>query len=114
MNTHLRFATLIEKLMDEQFQIGKFRFGLDPLLGLIPFFGDIITVIFSLYIVWIGMMLKLPKNKIVFMIRNVFLDFLIGLFPAIGDIGDIFYKANKKNLRIIHEHVGIVIPGEII
>ena len=102
---HLRVAHFFSKLLDDQFGIGKFRFGLDPLLGLIPGFGDIISFALSLYIVAIGIMLRLPSDKIGLMIKNVMVDFLIGLLPLIGDIADVAYKANKKNLAIIHDHV---------
>jgi hypothetical protein len=117
MNIHLRFATILAHLMDEQFSIGKIKFGLDPILGIIPGFGDIISLGLSFYIVIIGMMLRLPQDKISSMIKNVILDFLIGLLPVVGDVADVFYKANKKNLQIIHDHVGkhsAVVEGEFV
>jgi hypothetical protein len=115
MNFHLQLATFLTKAMDEQFRIGKLRFGLDPLLGLFPGFGDLIALMLSLYIVWIGMLLRLPEEKIGTMVKNVMVDFLLGLIPVVGDVTDVIYKANSRNLRIIHEHIGVtIVEGSII
>jgi hypothetical protein len=117
MNSHLRFATILTHLLDEQFSIGPFKIGLDPILGLLPGFGDILSLALSFYIIIIAMMLRVPSDKISSMIKNIILDFLIGLLPVIGDVADIFYKANKKNLQIIHEHLGNtkhVVEGELV
>lgn len=112
---HLRIATIFSRLLDDQFGVGKFRFGLDPIIGLIPGFGDMVSLGLSIYIVIIGMMLRLPSDKMTLMIRNVMLDFLIGLLPLVGDLADVAYKANKKNLRIIEEHLAKnVVDGEIL
>jgi hypothetical protein len=115
MNFHLQIATALTKIMDEQFRIGKLKFGLDPILGLFPGFGDLIALMLSFYIIWIGMLLSLPQEKIGIMIKNVILDFLLGLIPVVGDISDVVYKANSKNLRIIHEHIGVtIVEGKVI
>lgn len=117
MNIHLRLATTLTHLMDDQFSFGKFKFGLDPILGLFPGFGDILSLALSLYIIFIGMMLRLPEDKMGLMIKNVIVDFLIGLLPVVGDISDVFYKANRKNLQIIHEHLGAnkgIVEGELV
>ncbi|MBP9719015.1 MAG: DUF4112 domain-containing protein [Candidatus Levybacteria bacterium] len=115
MNFHLQIATFLTHLLDEQFKIGKVRFGLDPILGIIPFFGDFLSLGLSVYIFFIAHMLGLPQNKKETMIRNIITDFLIGLIPILGDVSDIFYKANSKNLRLLHEHMEIeVVEGTII
>lgn len=107
-------ATVLTHLMDNQFRVGKFRFGLDPILGVIPGFGDLFSLALSFYIILIAFMLKLPQDKIGTMIRHIITDFLIGLMPIVGDLADLGYKANTKNLRILHEHVGITIDGEVV
>lgn len=116
MNTHLRIATALTKLLDEQFRIGKFSFGLDPILGLFPGLGDMISLGLSFYLVFVAMLLHVPEDKLTQMIKNIILDFLIGLLPVIGDVADVFYKANKKNLQILHEHVGAapIVEGEVV
>ncbi len=91
------------------------RFGIDPILGLIPGGGDLISFILSLYIIWIGIKMELPQNKIIRMIRNTILDFGIGLIPILGDIADFAFKSNLMNLEILKQHTEKnIIEGEII
>ena len=112
---HLHIATILTRLMDEQFRIGKLKFGLDPILGIIPGLGDFVSLLLSSYIVFIALLVGLPSDKVSKMIANVVMDFLIGLVPVVGDVADVFYKANKKNLAIIHEHLGTnVVEGKLL
>lgn len=112
---HIRIATFLTYLLEEQFHIGKFRFGLDPVLGLFPGFGDLVSLILSFYIVGIAYLIRLPNDKIGTMIKNIILDFMIGIVPIVGDIADVVYKANSKNLRILDDHLKkVVVEGEIV
>jgi len=104
MENHLKAASVIANLLDNQFEIFGRRFGLNGLIGLIPEVGDIIVLVFSMYIVWIGVAMGLPVNKIAQMIWNVLIDFFIGLVPVVGDYFDFFRKANMKNLNILHQY----------
>ena len=54
MQNHLKTASYIADLLDNKFKVLGFRFGIDPLLGLIPGGGDLVSFLLSLYIVWIG------------------------------------------------------------
>lgn len=72
-------------------------------MGLISGIGDIIPLVISFYIVWIAARLNMPDQKVAKMIQNIFTDFIIGVIPVIGDIGDFFYKANSKNMKLISE-----------
>lgn len=104
--THLKSAKRITKLLDSQFNILGYKFGLEPLIGLVPGLGDIITVVLSLYLVFIGFQMHLPRKEIVRMLFNIGLDFLIGTIPVVGDISDFFYKANERNMRILERFSG--------
>lgn len=104
MKDHLRTAAFLANLLDNKFKIFGLKFGIDPLLGLIPGGGDLIALIISLYILWVGIKMELPKDKIWRMIRNILLDFGLGLVPVLGDIADFAYKSNLKNLEIIDLH----------
>ncbi len=106
LHNHLHIATRLTRLLDSQFKIGKFRFGLDPILGLFPIGGDTVSLILSLYILGIGVWSKLPILKIIQMFFNITIDYLIGLIPFFGDIFDFGFKANTKNLNILKEHLG--------
>ncbi len=101
MERHLKIASSLTHLLENRFRIFGKKFGLDPILGVIPGIGDVIPIILSFYLVWIAVQLRLPDDKISLMIRNIVIDFFIGIIPLIGDVGDFFYKSNTKNLQII-------------
>ena len=107
MEHHLKVAEAITFLLENRFTFLKYRFGLDPLLGLIPWVGDFLGLLFSLYLIWIGGQMKLPEEKIREMIRNVIADFFIGVIPFIGSVGDFFFKANSRNLKLLKDHARI-------
>lgn len=75
--------------------------GLDFLIGLIPVVGDASMMLVSLRIVHLGRKLGVPKQLQTAMLRNIAIDFGLGFVPLIGDIVDLFYKANLKNVRLI-------------
>lgn len=111
---HLRIARSITKLLEGQFAIGKMKFGLDAVIGFFPVLGDIIPAALSFYLIWIGLKIELPGNKIAEMITNIVLDFVLGTVPLVGDIADFFFKSNIKNMAIIEDHMKKIVPGEII
>ena len=92
--------------MDNRFSIPgtSIRFGLDSLLGLIPGIGDSVTVISTFYLIARAHDYKLPWHVKTTMIWNLFIDWLIGLIPILGDIFDIGWKANKKNVALIKKY----------
>ena len=115
MNEHFKLAKFLANLLDNQYKIGKFRVGIDPLLGLIPFWGDFLTFILSLYIILIGIKSKLPVEKLAQMLGNTVFDLCIGIVPLLGDIADFSFKSNLRNLKILEEHLGEeIIEGEIL
>jgi hypothetical protein len=101
--------TLLAQLMDSAFFIPGLnrRVGLDSVIGLVPGVGDAISAALSSYIIWEARQLGLPRWKIARMIGNVAVDTAIGAIPLAGDLFDVYFKANMRNLRIIHEHLGV-------
>lgn len=112
MDVHLKTAQYLADLLDSKFKIGGFRFGLDPLIGLLPFIGDAVVLLVSVYILWIGEKMKVPEDKFSQMVSNVVIDTLMGFVPVVGDIGDFIFKANIKNLDIIKKHGQFIVEGE--
>jgi hypothetical protein len=100
--------TLVAKLMDSAFMVPGLnrRVGLDAVLGLVPGVGDALSAALASYIIWEARQLGLPRWKIARMIGNVAVDTAVGAIPFAGDVFDVFFKANERNLRIIHEHLG--------
>jgi hypothetical protein len=88
-------------LMDAQFSLGGVQFGLDALVGLIPGIGDTLTALASIYPIWIAKKHDLGKNVQVRMAVNVLIDWLPGLIPVVGDLIDVAYKSNLKNLKLL-------------
>ena len=97
----------LSKNLDESFTIPgtNIKFGMDALLGLVPGGGDLVSGIFSLYMLMAAIKMKLPKRAIFSMLVNILLDTTIGIIPVAGDIFDIFWKSNKRNLKIIEKHL---------
>lgn len=115
MEDQLRIAEALANLLDNQFVLFGRRFGLNGLLGVIPVVGDIIPTVLSLYIVRVGLQMRLPTVKIIEMLWNVLVNFVIGLFPVVGDYIDFFHKANLKNVQILKDYAGRhIIEGEVI
>ena len=92
--------------MDDAFKIPVInkRVGLDPIIGLIPAVGDVLTSLISLLIVIALVRNGAPAKLIIRMLFNVLIDFLIGGIPIIGDLWDFFYQANRKNLQLLIDH----------
>ncbi|MGH7203471.1 MAG: DUF4112 domain-containing protein [Candidatus Levyibacteriota bacterium] len=104
MENHLKAATVLTTLLDNQFNLFGQRVGLNSLIDLIPGFGDAAAAILSLYLVWIAIEMQLPRIKIAQMLWNILVNFLIGLIPVLGDAVYIFRKANVKNLKILQDY----------
>jgi hypothetical protein len=88
-------------LMDAQFSVAGVQFGLDALVGLIPGIGDTLTALASVYPIWIARRHNLGRNVQVRMAVNVLIDWLPGLIPIVGDLIDMAYKSNLKNLKLL-------------
>jgi len=77
------------------------RIGLDGLLGLVPVVGDVLTVLPGLYIIFEGYRLGARRTTLVKMTVNSAVDALAGSFPVFGDLFDIGFKANLRNVALL-------------
>lgn len=102
----LRWVEQLSYLMDEKFKVPgtNFRFGLDPVLNLIPYAGSFTGLVISGALILAMARHGASSRIVVLMAINVFLDATIGSIPVIGTIFDFFYKANKRNVRLLREH----------
>ena len=93
-------------LLDNRFVIPgtTIRFGLDPVLSLIPGVGDLVSPAFAILLLVQGVGQRIPKVVMVRMLANALLDALIGAVPIAGNIGDIFWRANARNLALLERH----------
>lgn len=81
------------------------RFGIDPIVGIIPGAGDAVTTVLSLYIVAESARLGVPFSTLVRMMANVAVDFAGGSVPVVGPLFDAFWKANKRNVELAVEQL---------
>jgi hypothetical protein len=93
-------------LLDSRFRIPGtgVRFGIDPILSLIPGFGDLASPIFTVVLLVQGLRQSVPRVVMVRMVANALIDALIGVVPVFGTIGDIFWRANNLNLALLERH----------
>lgn len=82
------------------------RFGLDPLLGLVPGLGDLAGAALAGHIVLVASRLGAPSSVIMRMIGNVAIDTFGGTIPFVGDLFDAGWKANTRNLELLDRHLG--------
>lgn len=82
-----------------------YRVGLDPLLGMIPAGGDIAGAAVSAYIVVSAAKLGLPRESLVRMVMNILLEVFVGTVPVLGDLFDVAWKANVKNMELLDVHM---------
>ena len=83
----------------------KQRIGLDPILGLIPGGGDTVSAVLSGYIIIEAARMGLPRAALIQMVGNIAIDTLVGSVPVLGDVFDVFSKANLRNMQIVESHV---------
>lgn len=79
----------------------RVRFGIDTLLGLIPGVGDFTTLIMSLYLLWEAQRRGASGGLMLRMTANVVIDALVGSIPIVGDLFDVGWKANRRNVRLL-------------
>lgn len=103
----LRRVAHLAYWLDDRFRIPgtRRRVGLDGLVGLIPGIGDTATSLIAAYIVLEAARLGVPKRTIGCMLANVGVDYVVGLVPLVGDLADFTWKANRRNARLLHDHL---------
>lgn len=89
----------------------RFRFGLDPLLGLIPGGGDALGLIFSAFIVFEAARMGASKSTLSTMASNIVLETLVGTIPGLGDLFDATWKSNVKNIQLLEQHLHLPQPA---
>lgn len=81
------------------------RFGLDPLVGLVPGVGDAAGALVAAYVVLAAARLDVPPSTLLRMLTNIAIDALLGTVPVLGDVFDVAWKANRKNVTLIERHL---------
>lgn len=94
-------------LLDAQFRIPgtSLRFGYDSIIGLVPGVGDSVTALLGGYIVYRARQLGAPPSLIARMLLNLGVDAAFGSIPIVGDVFDFAFKANRKNVALLRQHL---------
>jgi hypothetical protein len=102
----LRWVERVARLMDSQFQLPgtQFRFGLDPLLGLVPIVGDLSTTVVSVALLLTMMRYGASGAVAVRMALNILIDTIVGAIPILGNVFDFAYKSNERNVALLRRH----------
>lgn len=94
------------RLLDAAFRVPgtRFRFGLDPIIGLIPGLGDVVTPLFAAALLLEARRRRVPWIVQLRMLLNVAIDAMVGVVPVAGDFWDAVWKANTRNLALLERH----------
>lgn len=105
----LRRIRGLARLMDTALRVPGTRIslGADSVLGLIPGIGDFAAAAVSLVIVNEARRLGVPNDKLVKMLVNVGFDTVAGSVPVHGDVFDVYFKSNRRNLQLVLDHFGL-------
>lgn len=93
-------------LLDNRFVVPgtEIRFGLDPILSLVPGVGDLVSPVFALVLLVQGVYQRVPKVILLRMLLNALFDGLIGIVPVAGTVADVFWRANTRNLALLEAY----------
>jgi len=80
------------------------RIGLKPLIGLIPVFGDLLAAIPGAWLILEAARFRLPTSVLIRMVLNLGVDLLVGIIPFVGDLFDLGFKSNVRNLDLFRRY----------
>lgn len=95
------------RMMDARFRLPgtSVRFGWDVLLGLVPGIGDLVSGAVSLMLLREARRAGVGWSGQARMVGNILIDGLVGTVPVLGDVFDLAFKANERNLAILRKHL---------
>lgn len=104
-DSRLSQARALAKLLDRAVRIPgtNITFGLDAVLGLVPGGGDIAGAIFSAWLLMLGAKMGVPRHILARMVANIAIDTVGGSVPLIGDLFDVAWKSNTRNLALLEQ-----------
>ena len=96
----------LQYLLDNAFRVPgtNVRFGWDPIVGMVPWLGDTLTAVFACAIVVQAHHMRVPRVVQLRMLGNVAIDLIMGTLPLVGDVADVFWKSNTRNMALLERH----------
>lgn len=108
---HIELAKRLTVLLDTKYTFLGIKFGLDPLLSIIPGLGSLVGGIVSCYVIWIAVQLKVSVLTYVKIVWNIFIDLVFGAIPFVGVFLDVFYKSNVRNLKLLESYINLKVKN---
>ncbi len=107
-----QIAKALGQLLDSSMTIPgtTIKVGLDPLIGLIPGIGDLISNGIGSSLLFLATKAGVPRIVILRMSINIVINMVVGTFPIIGDLFSIWFKSNLQNAKILHKHSQTTAP----
>ncbi len=102
---HLENIRKLSKLLDSQYEFLGIKFGLDALIGLVPIVGDIVTTVLSTYIIIQAAAVGCSAPVLLRMTLNVIFENIVDQVPILGNVFDLFFRSNLKNLNLLERHL---------
>jgi hypothetical protein len=104
---HAERVRRLARVMDNAVGIPgtRLRFGLDALLGLVPGVGDVVGAAAAGYVVLAAARLGAPASVLVRMLLNVGIDTVVGSVPLLGDLFDLGFRSNSRNVALLERHL---------
>jgi len=96
----------LAELLDSAFVVPgtTYRIGLDPIVGLVPWIGDLVSPLFTVVLLWQARDVRVPKIVLGRMMFNAAVDAIVGAVPFVGDLFDFGWKANQWNMALLERH----------
>ncbi len=105
LEADLQRARTLANWLDAKYEIMGVKFGADSIIGLVPVIGDTLTSLASTYLIYVARRHNLGTALQARMAFNIMVDWVPGLIPVVGDLIDVAYKANLKNLKLLEAAV---------
>ncbi len=96
----------LARLLDSAFPIaGNFRIGVDGIIGLIPGVGDVVGAALSTYMIIKAAQMGASTFNLIRMMSNVLVESIVGVIPFLGDLFDVAFRANERNVRLLQKQL---------
>jgi hypothetical protein len=105
-STNLEVLRRWAVILDSIFRVPgtNIRFGFDALIGLVPGLGDMTAPVFTIAVLATGLKMRVPAVVQARMVLNALIDMVIGLVPVLGDLADVAWKADLRNVALLERH----------
>jgi Domain of unknown function (DUF4112) len=96
----------VTKVLDELISVPgtSTKVGLDPVIGLIPIVGDAVAALVGGWVILEASRFGVPRIVLARMVLNLTVDLAIGAIPLLGDLYDVVFHSNSRNLELFRRH----------